>query len=949
MSYIDTQEIYRQTNGGLDIIQHYFPDAKNCTETNKHFKLRSEKTASATLYNNSGIWAVHDFGDGEKPKNAIDIIMLEEGITDFHEALLFASGKYTNGNISSESKKLPQAKITRTEKSQPEVTIEYNDSFSKPELLIFGEKVTPELLEKYNVKSVKSFTNKNGLIIESTNDFPIFCYDYGTWQKIYQPFGGDYRFQYVGDKPKDYIFGLNQIKDELNPIFKTIEAKVLKAYEKTNLQEHEINKLIKNEIKSYLKTYFYNIIICSGERDALNVAAHGYKVIWFNSETATITANQYREISKLCHELYNLPDIDSTGIKQAIKLGLNFLDIRTIYLPEDLKQKRDSRGKTCKDATDFFKYYPKAESVFKKLVNVSVRYRFWDAKLNNKNEVTGYAVNNLSLIEFLKANGYYRYEDRNNKYGYIYVKVTDNIVERIEPDKIRSHVKDFTNKFLIVRRIDNDIKNVFLRTNQLNEESLSNIPIIDTLDFNSYSADYEHFFFKNVAWKISKDSISEVKIKDVNKSVWKHDIKDKVEAAKLINEPMFVITENENYESDIDRFNIKINEKQFIFFKFLMNTCKIYWKKEKQGEKLTENEKKEQRLHLINKIYSLGYLAHRFKNPSKAWATWSIDARESESNKSFGGSGKSIYNLSIEHINKSFYLGGRNPKLTDNPHIFHGIDKHIKNVLIDDADQYLNFGFFFPFITGKFNVNPKHGQPFALDYCDSPKMSISSNFPLRTIDPSTERRLLYSVFSDYYHKQDDRYSETISPQSEFGKNIFDDFTQNEWNQFYNFMALCIQTYLKFNDKIDPPMENVEKRNLRTQMNDNFLEWANNYFSDDDHINNYVNKLEAMENYKLNISVKDRASVTSRVFKDKLRYYCKYCGYIFNPADFMDKDKKKDSLDYKNIKIDGKTIEHFYIQTIDDIQINDLSIANVPLTEEQTRRLIEDAKTEPLPF
>ena len=39
------------------------------------------------------------------------------------------------------------------------------------------------------------------------------------------------------------------------------------------------------------------------------------------------------------------------------------------------------------------------------------------------------------------------------------------------------------------------------------------------------------------------------------------------------------------------------------------------------------------------------------------------------------------------------------------------------------------------------------------------------------------------------------YSADYSPRDKFGKNFFDEWTEVEWNYFYNTMVQCLQTYL----------------------------------------------------------------------------------------------------------------------------------------------------------
>ena len=48
--YVEQQDILDATNGGLDIILYYYPQARQALETReKRFKIREERTPSASL------------------------------------------------------------------------------------------------------------------------------------------------------------------------------------------------------------------------------------------------------------------------------------------------------------------------------------------------------------------------------------------------------------------------------------------------------------------------------------------------------------------------------------------------------------------------------------------------------------------------------------------------------------------------------------------------------------------------------------------------------------------------------------------------------------------------------------------------------------------------------------------------------------------------------------
>ncbi|MDP2400465.1 MAG: hypothetical protein Q8M66_00655, partial [Actinomycetota bacterium] len=93
--YIEKDELLRRTNGGLDIIFMYYPDAQEAqTQRRKQFKIRNEKTPSATLKQlQDGNWVVTDFGDDSQPRNGIQICMKEERL-EFREALALLADRF---------------------------------------------------------------------------------------------------------------------------------------------------------------------------------------------------------------------------------------------------------------------------------------------------------------------------------------------------------------------------------------------------------------------------------------------------------------------------------------------------------------------------------------------------------------------------------------------------------------------------------------------------------------------------------------------------------------------------------------------------------------------------------------------------------------------------------------------------------------------------------------
>jgi hypothetical protein len=928
MAYINQQDILDATSGGLDIIYRCFPQAKEAQgKADKRFKIRAdEKTASASLKKlPDGIWVATDFGGDQTPRNGIQVYQNEENLT-YREALVELASIYGIGGIESEVNKAVFEKRQATEdEKEGEYYFEIKEDIPEADLKVLGPKVTSEICRRYSCFSLISFTyikNRQAQVTTATDTYPIFMFDHGEFKKLYQPLNPEkqYRFRYVGKKEKDYVNGLKQ----LNKAYNDYEQKQLNA---PAIDENGKEK--KEKIKKLEAA-----ILCSGERDALNVAGYGYLPVWLNSETAELTGKNYKAIVRCCETFYNLPDIDSTGVKAAVELGMKYLDIHHIWLPDTLRNFKDNRNKPRKDFLDYIEIY-RTDWDFKKLINVAKPMRFWNIDYTKGG--VSYKISSTNTRFFLQSNGFYQLENKNSKTGQMFVKIDGHIVREIQPKDIKGFLINYCeNKYLSL-----DVLELVLNTNRLSEATLQGLKQVE-LDFTDYEETSQFLFFENKVWKITKDDIFESRPEQtMDRYVWQEElIPHKVKKQ----DPPFKITRSKTGEYDIEILNTDSH-----YFAFLVNASRIHWRKEMEagksvveteayrkanpfcinGETLTEAEVYEQKQHLINKIFSLGYLLHRHKSQSRAWAVFAMDNILGEEGESNGRSGKSFGYKALRHLMKSVTLSGRNPKLTDNPHLYDRVTEHTDYLLVDDADQYLNYKFFFDSITGELIVNPKNNQSYEIPFECSPKFCFTSNHAMRDLDTSLSARILYTVFSDYYHEstEENNYRETRKIQHDFGKDLFgSQYTETEWNYDLNFFAQCVKFFFNVPAPqiINPPMGNVNLRNLLAKMTQVFKDWADAYFSFDpstgngENVNEFIVKEVAMKDF---MASTNQSKWSTNKFTSSLRAFCQFYGYNFNPKEFQNAQGRISRKD------EGKTKDMIYIQTTNKIKPEDLHDEN----------------------
>lgn len=976
---IDRNEVLA-VDGGLAYILSRYPQAAGCeNQRNKRFKLRDdEKTASASLKSlPDGKWGVTDFGGDGKMMDAIAVARFEDN-TDFVTALKDVAAFYgiggakvelpkadynswaakadeQEGKTVYETKELTGSEIKTilTEAAWQALGKDKSNDPEKTETLRLAN--AKALFALYHLKSVawRRHTSK-GVTHEfkSNERFPIFIYEEGEgdnkWGRFYQPKAEkQYRFSYFGEKPRVFIHGLSQAYKKHDDM----KAKADADYDK--LTEEEQAKARKEEVR------LPAIINCSGGSDALNTAAMGYQVVWRNSESEEWTEVQYYGLRKICEFFYNLPDIDLTGIKMGHKMALQFIDMKTIWLPERMLEVRDIQGKPInKDLRDFLRFphetkpgtYKKKD--FDELVSTALPYQFWDVekKLDKngkpivkfKRELLEYKANNLRIYNFLYRMGYCRLKTDKAKEGFVFVHVHNNIVREVEP----SEMENFIYEFLEKRNSPEDLMNAFYRSPNMNVQSLSKIRF-RSMDFKAYGPDFQYLFFDNVAWKVTPKGVEELPAGSTGMHVWDDKVlkleslvHGKVKSYKAKREePFFKATQLPSGE-----WNVDVLRNDCLFFNYIIQTCRTSWREELEerldffeifdtkakqndyvsnhgleqeqidaikkyakdeagradyrkkhhvhiaGELLTKEEKTIQMTHLANRMYVIGYALHRWKFDNQQWAVWAMDNKLSEEGESHGGSGKSILTKAIEKMTRVVTLPSRADKMTENSFLFENVTRETDIILIDDAHQHIDFGPFFAPISSTFVINRKNMKSIQIDFFESGKFWFNTNYGDKQLDPSTQRRKLHTVYSDYYHDNaNGYYREGRSPKDDFGINLFRDFDEKQHNYFYNIMAQCLSFYLSVDGVVRAPGENINKRNLLAQMGDNFKSWADVYFSLESlHVDAETSRDEAQEHF-----FRNNTKMSAQTFLNKLKAWCKFNGYTFNPPDkTTTKDRKR---------------------------------------------------------
>lgn len=917
----DTDLFYEKTNGGLAFFEQEFASEKTKKRANG-FSFDGGSCNVTKIKN--GNYVFTNFKESSKGVNAIDYVMQRDG-TDFVGAcaLLFAQFQIAGSTVAT-----PAFLPLKTWEDSTAIAGTYDiDYFSTTKnTAIFAPFLTDmvcrdydffEIKSYYSIKTIVATSKTSKLTIEATENYPIFGYKCNNFTKLYEPKaqknkdGYSSRHHFLGVKPPRHIYGWDRIKeaaDQDEP-----------ESEDSDFAEYSIEDVSDSGKKDNRLDY---VFICTGGSDGLNVASLGYDVIWFNSETEIINEFELNLLFKIAKNVVYIPDLDKTGIAQAAAMGFmtkKHLKIKMLFPPSELS----SRGK--KDIADWIREQ-KNETLatvqynFKELLGQAQEFEFWDFNKKRKS----FVVNNGKMIQFLHFQGFYTYcipqMDKKTKRAIeekIFVKITNNIIEKISPADVQIFVIDWLKKMYVPLYIQEVIyKSVFFNDNN----TIKNLPKAE-IDTVKTTAKSQKYFFKNTILNVFEDRIEKNSYAKNDTQIWSKNIIDR----NFFEKPKATtITKTDGV------FDIEIHNTDSNYLKLLINTSRFYWAKDADenqndtnefgitSKNLTEVENLHQKNELINKMFCLGYLLHEHKIKPKSYMVIGTDHKIGKSSKdNKGGSGKSaiisgLYSLIPNHYERN----GRELNKDTERFKYTDIDDEVRLLHFDEMNMYFDLSKFFTDITADVTANWKGGKMVYIPFEFFTKLAITMNAVPQEITDSHSRRTLDFETSDFYHIKNEEYAATRQVSDSFnGQTLWSkDYKVEDWQLDDNFLIECLQFYLGNDKKIEVDGQNLMRRNKIQQIGDREFKFLTQFFddfadpetaiADTEDLQfvakqtgyNWINKGKIYDLYKEEVG---KFAKSLQDFKDCLKLF-----FFENPIEFA-KQKTNGT---------GKTVEHFRFLT-----------------------------------
>jgi hypothetical protein len=299
------------------------------------------------------------------------------------------------------------------------------------------------------------------------------------------------------------------------------------------------------------------------------------------------------------------------------------------------------------------------------------------------------------------------------------------------------------------------------------------LPVFNVKKYKD-SKDNINLFFKNCVVQVGKEEVKAIRYEHFDFGgyyIWKSDILD----------------------HEIDVNSARANFEQGDWFKFCSNAV---------AEGIEPLMK------------SLGYLVHSYKDPAQGKIV--VFAESSLGIQANGGTGKSIIAyVALSKVRKVDYIGGDTFD-PDRDFKFQTVDPFSNVIVIDDVEKRFKYKSLYNVATNVMTLERKHQGAINLEYTESPKIVVTTNYGILGQGDSDKRRRVVIGFTNHY-------SQKYTPADEFGRRFFEDWGWQDLNQFYGFFIASCQKYL--NEGLEDYNSGlVDLKALIAVEGEDFVEW-----------------------------------------------------------------------------------------------------------------------------
>jgi len=378
----------------------------------------------------------------------------------------------------------------------------------------------------------------------------------------------------------------------------------------------------------------------------------------------------------------------------------------------------------------------------------------------------GYEFDFVKLTAFFTTRGFFIFRTSVDKF--FPIRIIDNIVKQVGKKELKDEILEF---LINVDKCPEYIHQFALKdiAKAVNDEFLETLPAKNVI-FRKDKKDAMQIYYQNCIVKITQHKITTHDYTELDGYIWE---------SQILNRPY--LPTDTVLDSDFKKFCFNISNQDTERYKSI---CSV-----------------------------IGFLIHNFKSPSYCPAIILND--EVISDHPEGGTGKGILIKAVEQFLTTVTIEGKTFNFDKN-FVYQSVNSDTKLLSFQDVNKSFDFERLFSVLTDGINVEKKGLQSIHYDFYDTPKIVITTNYAIRGVGNSHERRRLELEISQYYNK-------TRTPLDEFKKMMFVEWGPDEFSLFDVFIIECCQFYLS-NGLIQQQLINLPEKRLMAETDYDFLQF-----------------------------------------------------------------------------------------------------------------------------
>lgn len=474
-------------------------------------------------------------------------------------------------------------------------------------------------------------------------------------------------------------------------------------------------------------------------------------------------------------------DFTKKEIETTVKSAYKRRNFGTKYF-EDYSKLQNIMAEMGRSKSDVIAKYGIDVKTYEEIKNEVETANFWTVA-EDKNGNKKIKVDLLKFKLFLESNGFKKYYPFGATEP-IFVHVRSNRVQETSPDKI----KDFVLNYILEQKKETQVWSYFANYSGLFSENMLNM--IETIELKILkdTKEMSYFAFENGILEVSKISQKNLEYVDIDYFIWENQIIKRA------------FTPLENCKNDYQKFIFNISKKQPEAFET-----------------------------------AIGYLLNSFKNKINNKSIILND--EVISDNPEGGTGKGLFVQGIQKFRNVATIDGKTfSEKKSFPYQTVSQDTHV--LVFDDVAKSFNFENIFSVITEGITLERKNKDAIKLSVEESPKILITTNYAIKGSGNSNERRRHELELAQYYNGKH-------TPYDDFQRQIFDDWSMEDYQAFDNYMIKCVQLYLQLGLIEQSNAINIKTRQFIADTSSEFYSYMNEDFK---RYNERIDKKEAMAHF-----------------------------------------------------------------------------------------------------